>query len=257
MIRGESSKRCIGTGVSSSPTGPFAPRARPISCVAGTARRIPGRAWRRSELDDRRDAGVGECQRRATPCSSPQTQHRKADGHYFSTIRMVQLNVGDYASSVIGKSHTLTVRPDNIEENPVLIQRGKLLTLFTSLGGYTLCSYHTEWRQSTHLWKWPAASHRLSFPAGTNTCGTGDAHVLRGLPRNSWSGLLRPLPRRLVELQALRGDGRLVGGHAGGDVDPGASGGTGAVGESDDGAGVGAGYGSRESRLRPRRTATG
>ncbi len=78
------------------------------------------------------------------------------------------------------------MRPDNIEENPVLIQRGKLLTLFTSLGGYTLCSYHTEWRQSTRLWKWPAASHRLSFPAGTNTCGTGDAQVLRGLPRNSW-----------------------------------------------------------------------
>jgi hypothetical protein len=186
VIRGEKSTRCIGTGVSSSPTGPFAPRDRPISCIAGHGAPDPepGVAAVNSTID-------------ATPAwvnvngarrlfLTYKTQHRKADGHYFSTIRMVQLNAGDYASSVLGRSHTLTVRPDNIEENPVLIQRGKVLTLFTSLGGYTLCTYHTEWRQSTHLWKWPAASHRLPFPANTDTCATGDAQVVHGLPKKSW-----------------------------------------------------------------------
>ena len=186
VIKGEKSKRCIGTGVSSSPTGPFAPRDRPISCVAGHGAPDPepGVAAFNSTIDPTPNWVTINHERRLY--LTYKTQHRKADGHYFSTIRMVRLNLGDYASSVIGRSHTLTTRPDNIEENPVLVQRGRTFTLFTSLGGYTLCSYHTEWRQSTRIWHWPAASHRLAFPAGTDTCGTGDAQVVRGLPRNSW-----------------------------------------------------------------------
>lgn len=186
VIKGEKSKRCIGTGVSSSPTGPFAPRDRPISCVAGHGAPDPepGVAAVNSTIDPTPNWVTIKGQRRLY--LTYKTQHRKADGHYFSTIRMVRLNLATYASSVLGKSHRLTTRPSNIEENPVLVQRGKRFTLFTSLGGYTRCTYHTEWRQSTRLWKWPQASHRLAFPAGTNTCGTGDAQVVHGLPKRSW-----------------------------------------------------------------------
>jgi hypothetical protein len=186
VIAGGAPKRCIGTGVSASATGPFVPRAHPISCVAGHGAPDPepGVAAINSTIDPTpawaRIAG------RRRLFLTYKTQHRKADRHYFSTIRMVRLNPGTLARTVVGKSHTLTVQPNNIEENPVIVQRGKVFTLFTSLGGFTLCSYHTEWRQSTRIWHWPAASHRLSFPGNTNTCGTGDAQVTRGLPKNSW-----------------------------------------------------------------------
>jgi hypothetical protein len=186
VIKGERPKRCIGTGESASPAGPFVPRDRPISCIAGHGAPDPepGVAARNSTIDATPSWVRIDGQRRLF--LTYKTQHKKADGHYFSTIRMVRLNPADRAQSVIGRSHQLTVRPSNIEENPILVKRGKVLTLFTSLGGYTLCSYHTEWRQSRRLWHWPQASHRLSFPAGTNTCGTGDAAIARGLPRNSW-----------------------------------------------------------------------
>jgi hypothetical protein len=186
VINGERSKRCNGTGVASSPTGPFVPRDRPISCVAGHGAPDPepGVAAVNSTIDATPSWVTIGGRRRLY--LTYKTQRRKADGHYFSTIRMVRLNPADGANSVLHRSHRLTVRPDNIEENPVLVQRGRTFTLFTSLGGYTLCSYHTEWRQSTRLWRWPQASHRLAFPANAHTCGQGDAQVVRGLPEGSW-----------------------------------------------------------------------
>lgn len=186
VIKGGTSKRCIGTAVSGSPTGPFIPRDRPLSCVAGHGAPDPepGVSAVNSTIDPTPSYVTIGGQRRLY--LTYKTQHKKADGHYYSTIRMVRLNIADGASTVLGQSHQLTVRPNNIEENPVLVQRGRTFTLFTSLGGYTLCSYHTEWRQSTHIWRWPQASHRLAFPANTDTCAQGDAQVVRGLPTNSW-----------------------------------------------------------------------
>ena len=186
LINRQEPTRCIGTGISTSPTGPFVPRDQPIVCVAGhgAADSEPGAlpidstidpmpSW--LTIDGRRELYL-----------TYKTQHQLSDGFYYSTIRMVRLNIASDATAVLGRSHKLTIRPDDIEENPVIVQRGHVFTMFTSLGGYTLCSYHTEWRQSTHLWRWPLASHRLAFPGNTDTCSTGDAQVVPGLIPDSW-----------------------------------------------------------------------
>lgn len=192
VIAGETSKRCIGTGVSTSPTGPFVPRDTPISCIAGhgAADPEPGTVNADSTIDPTASYVTVDGENRLYLLYK--TQHTASvdssgNKHYYSTIRMVRVNIDSYATEVLGDSHELTERTDNpIEENPVLVQRGGTFTLFTSVGGYTLCTYHTEWRQSTSIWSWPATGTPLSFPSGTNTCGTGDAQVVPGLPADSW-----------------------------------------------------------------------
>lgn len=192
VIAGQTSKRCIGTGVSTSPTGPFVPRDTPISCIAGygAADPEPGTISADSTIDPTASYVTIDGQQRLYLLYKTQhTAYVDSSGnkHYYSTIRMVRVNISSYATAVLGDSHQLTKRTDNpIEENPVLVQRGSTFTLFTSVGGYTLCTYHTEWRQSTSIWSWPATGNRLSFPSGTNTCGTGDAQVVPGLPTDSW-----------------------------------------------------------------------
>jgi arabinan endo-1,5-alpha-L-arabinosidase len=180
--------RCIGIGFATKAAGPYTPAKKPLACVGGKF-------------------GAADVRKNVTPTNSVidptprfltvngvrglyvtyKTQ-RKVDGHYFSTIRMVQVNTASTAAKVqiVGKSHHLTTRPTNIEENPVMVQRGKTFTLFTSLGGYTLCSYHTEYRTSTNPWKWSNTSHRLSFPSGTKTCGQGDADVYYSSAAKTW-----------------------------------------------------------------------
>ena len=186
VIKGEGPKRCIGTGVSDHPAGPFEPRDRPISCIAGHGApdSEPGVAANNSTIDATPSYVTVNGKKRLF--LTYKTQHKKPDGHYYSTIRMVRLNKSKVAADVVGRSHRLTTRPDNIEENPILVQRGDTFTLFTSLGGYTLCTYHTEWRQSKDLWRWPQASHRLVFPPNTNTCGEGDAAIAPGLKDGAW-----------------------------------------------------------------------
>jgi Glycosyl hydrolases family 43 len=186
VIKGEGPRRCIGTGISDQPSGPFEPRDQPISCIAGHGApdSEPGVAAGNSTIDATPSYATVNGKRRLY--LTYKTQHTKPDGHYYTTIRMVRLNASSAATGIVGRSHRLTTRPDNIEENPVLVQRGDTFTLFTSLGGYTLCTYHTEWRQSKDLWHWPQASRRLSFPAATNTCGTGDAAIASGVPQDSW-----------------------------------------------------------------------
>lgn len=192
VIAGETSKRCIGTGVSTSPTGPFTPRDTPISCIAGygAADPEPGTISADSTIDPTASYVTISGEKRLYLLYKTQhTAYVDSSGnqHYYSTIRMVRINISSYATAVLGDSHELTKRTDNpIEENPVLVQRGSTFTLFTSVGGYTLCTYHTEWRQSTSVWSWPATGNRLSFPSDTNTCGTGDAQVVPGLPTDSW-----------------------------------------------------------------------
>jgi beta-xylosidase len=186
VIKGEGPRRCIGTGVSNQPSGPFEPRDRPISCIAGHGApdSEPGVAANNSTIDATPSWVTVNGKRRLF--LTYKTQHTNADGSYFSTVRMVRLNASKVAADIVGRSHRLTTRPHNIEENPVLVQRGDTYTLFTSLGGYTLCTYHTEWRQSKSVWHWPQASHRLSFPANTNTCGEGDAAIAPGVRADTW-----------------------------------------------------------------------
>lgn len=186
LINREEPTRCIGTGISDSPTGPFVPRDVPIVCVAGHGAPDPepGVLSINSTIDPMPSWLTIDGRRQLY--LTYKTQHQRADGAYYSTIRMVRLNIESNATAVLGRSHKLTIRPDDIEENPVIVQRGNVFTMFTSVGGYTLCSYHTEWRQSTHLWRWPHTSTRLAFPGNTDTCSTGDAQVVPGLLPDSW-----------------------------------------------------------------------
>ncbi len=192
VIAGETSQRCIGTGISSSPTGPFTPRDTPISCIAGhgAADPEPGTVAADSTIDPTASyVTISGEQRLYLLYKTQHVAYTDSSGnkHYYSTIRAVRLNISTYASAILGDSHELTKRTDNpIEENPVLVQRGDTFTLFTSVGGYTTCNYHTEWRQSSGVWSWPATGNTLSFPSDTNTCGTGDAQVIPGLPADSW-----------------------------------------------------------------------
>jgi hypothetical protein len=182
VIKGsKSAQRCIGTGVSRSSTGPFVPRPSPISCVGGHGApdSEPGVPPDSSSIDPTPAWVTIKGQRRLYLTY-------KTDGPGYTTIRMVRLRIPGRARGVWGASHTLTVAPHATEENPVLVQRGKVFTLFTSVGSYLTCRYHTYWRQSTHLWRWPQARHLLASPANAETCADGDAQVYPGLPPHSW-----------------------------------------------------------------------
>jgi arabinan endo-1,5-alpha-L-arabinosidase len=180
--------RCIGIGFSAKAAGPYTPAKKPLSCVGGKF----GAADVMSGVN-KTSSIIDATPRFLTVKDTPglyvtyKTQ-RKVDGHYYSTIRMVQVNTASTRANVqiIGTSHRLTTRPTNIEENPIMVQRGTTFTLFTSLGGYTKCSYHTEYRTSKDPWTWSNTSQRLSFPADTNTCGRGDADVYPSPNGKGW-----------------------------------------------------------------------
>lgn len=174
---GQSYLRCIGTGIGTSPTGPFAPRKHPISCPAGSAADpMHGVRANNSVIDATvRFFAVGP---NLELLMTYKTQHRLSGSgkRYYTTIRMARLDPNTDGATVLGHSHQLTSRTGTIEENPVLVQRGSTFTLFTSVGGYTLCSYHTDWRSSVHPWHWKGTTqHRLG--GANDTCGTGDADV--------------------------------------------------------------------------------
>ena len=182
------SKRCIGVGFSTKAAGPYTPARHPLSCVGGKF----GAADVMKRVNPQNSV-IDATPRMLIVKNTPglyvtyKTQ-RTVDKHYTSTIRMVQVNTASTAANVqiIGKSHQLTARPTNIEENPVMVQNGTTFTLFTSLGGYTLCSYHTEYRTSTDPWTWSNTSTRLSFPPNTKTCGHGDADVYYSTTAHAW-----------------------------------------------------------------------
>jgi arabinan endo-1,5-alpha-L-arabinosidase len=180
--------RCIGIGFATKAAGPYTPASKPLSCVGGKfgAADVMHKVNTTNSVIDATPRLLTV--NGTTGLYVTYKTQRKVDKHYFSTIRMVRVNPASTATNVqiVGKSHHLTTRPTNIEENPIMVQRGNTFTLFTSLGGYTLCSYHTEYRTSTNPWKWPAASHRLSFPANTNTCGLGDADIYFSPAANAW-----------------------------------------------------------------------
>ena len=99
---------------------------------------------------------------------------------------------------MLRKSRRITnYRNATIEENPVLVKHAGVYTLFTSRGFYGQCQagsrypYHTVYRQTRDLTKWPATPKRLAFPATTHVCGYGNAQVAQagnGTWRIFWNG---------------------------------------------------------------------
>ncbi|MBM7115979.1 family 43 glycosylhydrolase [Archangium primigenium] len=194
-------ERCIGVARAAHPRGPFVPYDTPVACFSGSgaggqdliadeSAGFPNRAFSlidptASWLDD-------------VLVLTYKTQFAEEPGQnplWHTTTRMVRLDP-DNPQKVIanpvhadGGSVKLTDRTNiYIEENPVLIKRSGTFTLFTSWGWYGTCNYVTDWRQNGSLWSgWLAKTPtKLSFASSVNTCGTGNAHVTRGLPEGSW-----------------------------------------------------------------------
>jgi hypothetical protein len=193
LVAGESHFRCIGTGHSPDPRGPFEPYDRALSCYSGSGANaydtIPPEGAG-LEIIDATPAWAG-----STLVLTYKTGHKLPSGDWHTTTRMVRLDPAQPQRTLPnprdpdGGSIKITDSVHRyIEENPVLVKRGDRFTLFTSFGWYGTCDYWTRYRQNTSLWwGWldngPTA---LDFPNAMNTCGTGNAHVTPGLAEDSW-----------------------------------------------------------------------
>lgn len=97
-----------------------------------------------------------------------------------STIRLLPLSRDGRHRAHHARSRML-LRSRHVVENPVLLQRGRNLVLFTSEGHFGDCQYRTIWRRSRtlhHLRR--AHPHPLLRRANTGVCGPGGADVVRG-----------------------------------------------------------------------------
>lgn len=97
-----------------------------------------------------------------------------------STIRLLPLTRDGRHRAHHARSRML-LRSRHVVENPVLLQRGRHLVLFTSEGHFGDCRYRTTWRSSRrldHLRR--AHPHSLLRRANTGVCGPGGADVVRG-----------------------------------------------------------------------------
>ena len=73
----------------------------------------------------------------------------------------------------------MLLRSRHVVENPVLVQRGRDLVLFTSEGDFGSCDYRTTWRRSRNLLHLRrTAAHPLLRRANTGVCGPGGADVV-------------------------------------------------------------------------------
>lgn len=194
VVKNSSSARCIGTGTARQPAGPFKRNARALACWEGSGAnpydklRSEGRGF---SLIDATPAQVG-----STLVLTYKTQYRPpGSNQWHTTTRMVRLDPADPAKTLPnpvhpdGRSIKITdSKHKYIEENPVLVRRGRTNTLFTSWGWYGTCGYSTRYRQNSSLWtgwlkKGPAP---LRFTKKPNTCGTGNAQVTRGVKAGTW-----------------------------------------------------------------------
>ncbi len=194
-------ERCIGAARADHPRGPFVPYDVPVACFSGSgvggqdliadeSSGFPNRAF--SLIDPTASWLDGELvlTYKTSFVTEPGTNPL-----WHTTQRMLRLDP-DNPQTVIanpvhadGGSVKLADRTNKyIEENPVIVKRNGTFTLFTSWGWYGTCNYVTDWRQNTSLWTgWLSKTPtRLSFPSSVDTCGTGNAHVTRGLPDGSW-----------------------------------------------------------------------
>ncbi len=196
-VRGSSSApRCIGTGTSTSPLGPFVPDARPIACYkgSGTKPKDAVKNERSTSLIDATPSVV-----KGQTVLTYKTSHAyKQSGRtmWHTTIRMLRLNPDDPTKVLANPVHKngasiqlTSVRHKYIEENPSLIYRAGKFTLFTSWGWYgTRDQYWTRYRQSKQLWKaFPKSTRTLGFPKGTRTWGRGNAQAVVGLKKGTWN----------------------------------------------------------------------
>lgn len=194
------SQRCIGAARADTARGPFVPFDRPVSCFSGSdanaydtiANEAAG-SGRAFSLIDATPATFGDTM--VLTYKTSFVTDSTSTPVWHTTTRMVRLDLANPERvlpnpvNADGGSVKLTdARSEDIEENPVLVQRSGVYTLFTSYGLYGQCGYWTRWRQNTGLWNgWLSTTPtRLSFPASVDTCGTGNAHVTRGLPEGSW-----------------------------------------------------------------------
>lgn len=188
VVKNSSYARCIGTGTGDQAAGPFKPNRRALACWAGSGAkpydklRSEGRGF---SLIDATPAQMG-----STLVLTYKTQYRPPGSRkWHTTTRMVRLDPADPAKTLPnpvhrdGRSIKITDSRDKyIEENPVLVRRGRTNTLFTSWGLYGTCRYSTRYRQNSSLWTGWLKKRRiraLSFTKKPNTCGTGNAHVTR------------------------------------------------------------------------------
>ncbi|MBB2893422.1 hypothetical protein [Flexivirga oryzae] len=192
VVKGTKGRRCIGSATGNSATHAFHPDSRPIACWKGSGT---------SPKDKIKSEGAGFSLIDPTPARignttvlTYKTQFR-AHGKWHTTIRMVKLNSASPNHVVANPVHAngQSIRLTNswskyIEENPVLVKHGKRYTLFTSFGWFGRCNYVTRYRQNTSLWTgWKhKKAANLKFPANTNTCGRGNAQVMRGTKSGTW-----------------------------------------------------------------------
>jgi hypothetical protein len=185
VYKGKASARCIGTGVSASPSGPFVPYDQPLACWKGTkaydAIKSEGANF---SLIDPTPAYVGN-----QWVLTYKTQIKKS-GKWHTTTRMLALDPAapwkNAANPVHadGRSIKLTdERNKLIEENPVMVEHGGKFTLFTSWGWFGTDNYQTRHRQNGDLWRgWLKRKPTvLKFTVKRNTDGFGNAQVTRDL----------------------------------------------------------------------------
>lgn len=190
VYKGKGSARCIGTGVSASPSGPFTPNDRPLACWKGT-----------KAFDSIKSEGAGFSLIDATPAYvsgqwvlTYKTQIKKS-GKWHTTTRMLALDPAAPWQTTAnpvhadGRSVKLTdERNKLIEENPVIVERGGKLTLFTSWGWFGTDNYQTRYRQNGDLWRgWLKKKPTvLPFTVKRNTDGFGNAQVLQDQVTKDW-----------------------------------------------------------------------
>ncbi|MCL3838025.1 hypothetical protein [Aeromicrobium duanguangcaii] len=195
LVPGRGSQRCIGTGTSTRPTGPFVPDARPLSCFKGSGTKAKDFIANEgtTSLIDATPAVVN-----GQTVLTYKTSHgytKKGKKYWHTTIRMVALNPARPNQVIAnpvnrnGRSVQLTSKRHRyIEENPSLIHRGGKYVLFTSWGWYgTHDRYWTQSRTNRSLWSgWPTTARRVTFPAGTNTWGQGNGQAIATSP-GTWA----------------------------------------------------------------------
>lgn len=168
QAKGFAGQRCIGTAVSDSPAGPYAPSDTPLICpILGGEDPVADRPVASAGVIDPDPFQAGDGQRYLLY----KTQQSPA------TIRMFPLS----ADGLHGRgevSRELVRHPDSIEA-PVMVQRGDEYVLFASANWYDQCRYTTVWRRSTDLWSFSdKPEHTLLDQAGTGLCGPGGADVV-------------------------------------------------------------------------------
>jgi hypothetical protein len=195
VVKGTDGRRCIGTGHADNSTGPFTPNDRPIACWAGSGTNPFDAVQPESGgfgMIDPTPAWVGS-QLVLTYKTEHGYKNSSGGQMWHTTTRMLKLDPASPARTVgnpvhaDGSSIKLTdVRNKYIEENPVMVKRNSRYTLFTSYGWYGTCNYHTRYRQNGSLWNGWLSKSPATLPMPGDTCGTGNAQIVRGLPADSW-----------------------------------------------------------------------